>query len=250
MDSQSYVGWTGKLKASENDAKELTSLANSQGFRVTQLITMEATYNNVIEQIEMAQSLQDGDIFMFSYSGYGGMLPNKNEPNFSEKTFCLYDGQLRYSEFFYLLSTFNEGVRLILVLDSSYLGGTREDSRDTEGALYKFAPGSVLVKMYRIHIKEHDKYLHDPRFIKTIEKIKSSAIIISACQENQFARDGNCNSLFISKLLDVWDNGAFNGSYKNFHKTIVSRMPPYQTPTYGELGKSNTKFVKQKPFTI
>jgi hypothetical protein len=252
VDSQSYVGWSGTLNAPENDVKELTALANSQGFKVTKLINMEATYNNVIEQIKKAQSLQDGDIFMFSYSGYGGMLPYIGYP---DKTLCLYDRQLRYSEILYLISKFNEGVRIISILDSS-TGGYRTILEklavkyDIEEVQYKFAPAYIFLKLYRINKKEYDEYLRDPRFKNPQEKIKSSVIFISACEDNQIALDGSYNSLFISKLLDVWDNGTFNGSYQNFHRTIVSQMPPYQTPTYLELGKRNTKFVNQKPFTI
>jgi hypothetical protein len=51
-------------------------------------------------------------------------------------------------------------------------------------------------------------------------------------------------------MLRVWNQGKFSGTYQKFHKTIVQRMPPEQTPNYFRAGAVNTAFEAQKPFTI
>jgi len=56
--------------------------------------------------------------------------------------------------------------------------------------------------------------------------------LISGCQDNQYSSDGTFNSLFTANLLAAWNNGHFKRNYKSFHKAIIKRMPPDQTPNY------------------
>lgn len=260
VDSNSYKGWKETLNAPENDAEDLTSLADSQGFKVTRLVTMEATYENVINKLKMAKSLQKGDIFMLSYSGFGGELPNMHSETYLDKTLCLFDRQLRHREILYLLTKISEGVRIVLIFDSCVSGtiavdrGPRTESNSRRRPRFKhmlkFVPNLVLAKHYNVYKEDYEKEIHGTRLKNLEEKIKSPLIMMTACQANQFAEDGGHNSLFISKLLDVWNNGSFDGSYKTFYKSVVSKMPSFQTPYYFQLGKRNQKFVEQKPFTI
>jgi peptidoglycan hydrolase-like protein with peptidoglycan-binding domain len=80
--------------------------------------------------------------------------------------------------------------------------------------------------------------------------VSASLILISGCQDNQLSYDGNYYGQFTGTLLDVWDNGAFQGDYASFHREILNRMPPEQSPNYYIVGSANPAFEQQRPFTI
>jgi metacaspase-1 len=46
--------------------------------------------------------------------------------------------------------------------------------------------------------------------------VECSVILISACQDNQIAMEGNKNGVFTETLLRVWNHGRFNGGYHHF----------------------------------
>lgn len=58
------------------------------------------------------------------------------------------------------------------------------------------------------------------------------------------------NGQFISALLRVWDDGAFDGDYQRFHDEIVRDMPDHQTPNHWQVGRPNPAFDGQRPFEI
>jgi len=85
---------------------------------------------------------------------------------------------------------------------------------------------------------------------KTSEKrIQATVLLISACQDNQLALDGQANGLFTGTLKSVWNNGQFAGTYPAFFQAIVRQMPPYQPPNYKVIGPSNPTFEAQTPFS-
>lgn len=80
--------------------------------------------------------------------------------------------------------------------------------------------------------------------------LECSAILISACQDNQVAMDGRKNGLFTEALLRVWDKGRFAGGYHHFRNAIAGAMPPTQSPKYAIVGHRERDFEHQKPFSI
>jgi len=150
VDPGHYDGWDGELGGSENDAVDMMSLAQRNGFTTRLLKSQQCTRNGVIQSIaDAANGLNAGDIFFFFYSGHGGRLPDLNgdEPNpFAERpggtpteqpptappvgeewptdfatpkdaTYCLYDAMLIDDEFFDLLCKFKRGVRVVVLTD-------------------------------------------------------------------------------------------------------------------------------------
>jgi hypothetical protein len=75
-------------------------------------------------------------------------------------------------------------------------------------------------------------------------------LLVSGCQDNQLSSDGDFNGLFTANLLRVWNDGKYKKGYKSFHKDIVRRMPPDQTPNYYVVGAPNAAYEAQKPFTV
>ncbi|HUP14183.1 MAG TPA: caspase family protein [Niastella sp.] len=85
---------------------------------------------------------------------------------------------------------------------------------------------------------------------KDLDSITASLIFISGCQDNQLSGDGSVNGKFTEELLDVWNNGIFNGTYNSFYDRIIAQMPEDQTPNYMTLGINIAPFESQKPFTV
>lgn len=265
VDPNHYAGWDGQLNACEADAEDMTDIAKSRGFDVQTLLTKNATSENVINGISTAaKKLENGDIFILSYSGHGGKLPDENsdEIDNTDETWCLYDRQLVDDEINNHLSEFKEGVRILVFSDSCHSGtvtrviATNKNidmmntNTDINGIRYRFAPINIIRKTYRLHKSKYDKILSNRKLKESEDKVKASVILLSGCQDNQYSQDGEFNGLFTSNLLDTWNNGLFNKSYKSFHKAILSKMPPDQTPNYYLVGTLDKKFEKQVPFTL
>lgn len=69
------------------------------------------------------------------------------------------------------------------------------------------------------------------------------ALLISDCQDNRLASDGDVNGLFAAHLLKVWNDGQFEGGYRSFHRAI-------QSPNLYPAGEPAASFLRQKAFRV
>ena len=125
VDPVHYAGWSGPLNACEADASDLGALAAAQGFATSTLLTVEATREAVTSAFaHAAAALEPGDIFLITYSGHGGQLPDRNgdEPDLVDETWCLYDGEIVDDELNALYRAFRAGVRIVVLSDSCHSG--------------------------------------------------------------------------------------------------------------------------------
>lgn len=260
-----YAGWAGELNACEADAADMADIAASKGFTVKTLLTKKATRAGVTKEFKKAASaLKAGDIFMVSYSGHGGQLRDLNgdEPDTQDETWCLYDGQMVDDELFKLYGRFAQGVRILVFSDSchsgtvvkaAYFRGTMSSRLSADGSStvrYRAMPSDAIRQTYRQNKAFYDAILKDPRLKDAKDAVKASILLISGCQDNQLSQDGDFNGLFTANLLRVWNDGTYKKNYKSFHKDIVNRMPPDQTPKYFWADARDKAFEKQIPFTI
>ena len=260
-----YGGWSGELSACEADAEDMASIAKGNKFKVTILMTKAATRARMVAEItKAARTLKSGDIFMLSYSGHGGQLPdiNDDEPDAEDETWCLYDGEFVDDELYVLWRKFAPGVRILMFSDSCHSGtvaklayyqgtvGLRAGAVGPKEVKYRAMPPDVALRTYRKNKAFYDRILKAKVPKEKQPTVKASILLISGCQDNQLSSDGNFNGLFTAQLLKVWKNGSFKGNYKTFYKEILKRMPPDQTPNYFWVGAPNPKFESQRPFTV
>ena len=264
VDPKHYQGWDGQLTACEADAEDMADIAKKKGFSVTTLLTKAATRAKVTDAITKAtKALKKGDIFMISYSGHGGQLPdmNNDEPDGQDETWCLYDGELVDDELYALYGKFAAGVRILVFSDSCHSGtvaktafyrGTMGNRTDALGGevKYRAMPADAALRTYRANKAFYDKILSAKIPKAAQAPAKASILLISGCQDNQLSQDGAFNGLFTGQMLKVWKHGLFKGDYLSFHKAIVKRMPPDQTPNFFTAGTSDPAYEKQKPFTV
>lgn len=267
VDPGHYAGWTGELGACEADAEDMLVIAKHSGCDASVLLkTRDATRSRVKSEIQKAASaLRSGDLFFLTYSGHGGQVPDKNgdEDDFSDETWCLYDGELIDDELFHLWAKFQPGVRILVLSDSCH-SGTMTRAMPLERAdraplvraapagapqpRYRAMPVDAAVRTYQQNKQFYDDLQAEPPVDKA--KIGATVRLISGCQDNQLSSDGTFNGLFTATLLRVWRGGGFKGDYGRFHKEIVRRMPSDQTPNHFVIGAPSPQYDAQRPFTI
>jgi len=250
VDPRHYGGWDGQLVGCEPDANDMRKLATDQGFQPNILLTKAATRDSVMRSIrDCSTRMNSGDCFFLTYSGHGGQVPDMNgdESDKMDETWVLYDGEMLDDEIFGLLAEFKEGVKVLVLSDSCHSGTVvRTGPTRVEEVIGKrkpkYMPTAVARKTYEIN---KDFYDNICRGVKEFKQIKCSVILISGCQDNQLSYDGQNNGLFTEKLLAAWNFGRFSGSYYKFHKNIVRRMPPEQTPNMMLMGGDATRFARE-----
>lgn len=271
VDPSKYHGWDGKLIACENDARDMDQLAKDAGFQDrTTLLTADATVGNVTTELrKAAQALTPGDVLFFTYSGHGGQIADLNgpedEPDRLDETICLYDREYIDDEIYKEFEGFAEGVRILCLLDSCHSGSgvkvreiltpeALEEQFQTDDPNKVETTARIMPLDKQAEVYERDKQLYDEiqRKInaKDTRDLGATVLLISACQDNQLSADGLVNGLFTGTLLQVWNGGKFAGGYKAFHREILTKMPATQSPNLFVTGRTNTRFIRQRPFTI
>lgn len=122
VNPEHYAGWTGEIKGCEADAQDLMKIAQGQNLDAQILLTERATRRAVTDAIRQAAArLRAGDLFILTYSGHGGQVPDRNgdAADKMDRTWCLYDGQMLDDELRAALSTFKAGVRVLVIADTS-----------------------------------------------------------------------------------------------------------------------------------
>jgi hypothetical protein len=264
VDSEHYSGWNGKLNACETDAKSMAAIANSLKYtKISTLLTQQATREAVINEIKKAAAESNsGDIFFITYSGHGGRVTDLNgdESDKLDETWCLFDGEFLDDELYELWWLFKEDVRIIVLSDSCHSGtitrnmyyGLSDETNinKEESKVYRFIPKDISKATYQKNKDFYNRLNNSTKHENLVNNLNCSIKLISGCQDNQTSLDGEVNGLFTEKLLNVWDNGNFRGNYSTFYKSIIRLMPPSQTPNYLNIGKNNTRFNNEIPFTI
>ncbi|HMV50006.1 MAG TPA: caspase family protein [Blastocatellia bacterium] len=272
VDPAHYDGWNGALTACEFDAKDMAALAKAQKFKTKTLLTAQATADAVITAVtDAANQLKAGDFFLFTYSGHGGQVPDKNgdEKDGLDETWVLYDRELIDDELYRLWALFAPGVRILVLSDSCHSGTVTRarlyEAVATQPEIEELAP--PIVPRFRVmpgHVNERGSlqnrvYTKNKELYDGIQKqtragdtvaVNASVLLISGCQDNQLSSDGNRNGLFTQMLLKTWNKGEFSGSYSKFHKTILQRMPPWQSPNFYRAGARDARFEAESPFTV
>jgi metacaspase-1 len=280
VDPKHYSGWSGDLRACENDARDMAAIAKSKGIVPTVLLTQQATRDHVLGGLRTAaKQLKTGDFFFLTYSGHGGQVKDtsSDEADKKDETWCLYNAQLIDDEMYVALSKFAKGVRVLVLSDSCHSGTvTRAPLVETLGEATarsgrpKWMPNVIAEKTYEAHKQFYDRIQQttaragrafvDPdavlaemtvtdRVGAVVKAFNPAVILISGCQDNQTSLDGDRNGAFTERLLSVWNRGAFAGNYARFHAVIKAGMLPTQAPNLFALG-SAVKFLAQRPFEV
>ena len=270
VNASSYDGWSGTLRACENDARDMAAIAASLGYQSTILLTKAATARKVVAAItKAAGAMEAGDIFWLTYSGHGGQVPDRNGDEATadsgeigetadryDETWVLYDRMLVDDELWALWSLFPAKTRIVMLSDSCHSGtvskaplgpGTRPARKPAVAS--RRLPLDVEERTYAAHRRLYDRIQRSVPTTAAAD-VKATIELVSGCQDNQESMDGRVNGLFTEQLLKAWDDGAFTGSVKRLRDVVSKRMPPTQTPNHYVVGPTNRTFLSSRAFSI
>jgi metacaspase-1 len=218
----------------EDDARTFASIAKSSGFAEPLLLLGEHATRAAVRAAlrELASTSRNGDLVLLAFSGHGGrkVLEGSGVEPEAVPSWQLYDGTLNDRQVRTELGCFREGVR-VLVLSDNCSGGVpamRPSPSFVRGSGPGFGQG----------------------FGNGLARLSASVLVLAACQEGQYADGPGLPGHFSRVLRDVWDQGAFAGSYASFHEALCESMPPYQKPDFYRVGTPSPIFESQRPFTI
>ncbi|MEN8197345.1 MAG: caspase family protein [Pseudomonadota bacterium] len=264
-------GWDGPLKGCEKDARDMRSIAESQGFETTLLLTKDATADNVESAIrDAATNLKSGDIFMLTYAGHGGQVLDRSgdEEDREDETWCLHDRHFLDDELYALYTAFDEGVRILVFSDSCHSGTvTRAAAGEVGERPVRAMPRSAVYQIYKAREPFYNE-IQDRVKAAGQKDVKASIRLLSACQDHQEASGGEENGAFTAAVKRVWNNGNFDGDYEQFYEAVKidlaaafaakeetrgsvdSTDDDIQVPNFTAEGTDNPGFDKQTPFSI
>ena len=272
VDPDHYQGWDGELGGCEADANDMVALAERQGFATSKILTADATADLVSGAISAAaRRLSAGDIFFLTYSGHGSQVPDvtSDEDDHLDETWVLYDRQLIDDELWALYATFQPGVRIVVLSDSCHSGTVTRAARYREtylphtaaiGAAGEAKPDQIKTKNLPYDI-ERKTYMAHRKLYNDIQTslppggankadIGADILLISGCADNQLSGDTPENGIFTGNLKRVWQDGSFEGSYRDLYAELSNLMPASQSPNYYRVGAVDEAFDRQAAFSI
>jgi hypothetical protein len=254
------------LLGCHNDANDLARIAQAAGYESTVLLDDDASTANLSRWMKSAaRCVHAGDSVLFTYSGHGGQVEDQDgeEADGLDETLVLYDRMFLDDELFLLLAGFEPGVQIWFISDSCHSGTNSRDAeyralfrsngvadyyaRSTGG--FRTPPPGVTKQVFNDHKAQYEAATVSlPVSARSL--VQAAVIQLSACQDEQYAADGDHNGLFTSKLKSTWDNGAFQGNHRAFWQAISRQMPPSQTPSFVVFGEGAQEFERTRPFTL
>ncbi|HLK06591.1 MAG TPA: caspase family protein [Candidatus Angelobacter sp.] len=240
------------LAGAENDANEMETIAQQQGFQAKKMIAEEATADNILTYIrEKTAILQPGDIFLVTFSGHGregnGLRSKK------ANAWLAYDRMVDRTELHSVFGLFKKGVRIVGISDCCFSQNILPPLLKQIRFLQEEVGLSVVNKLVpatALDVRSNSTKKNSTTKPGDNRKLHATAIIFSSSRANALSIFLTKHGLFTQKLLAVWDNGAFAGSYHDFFLAIRYAMIRIQAPTYEVRGPRDPKFEKERPFTI
>jgi Caspase domain len=246
VDPDKYNGWDGELRAAENDIKFYTDFAASNGFKtIGSFLGEKATRDSVRKALQNAVNFaSEGDTVFIAYSGHGNQYKKGTK---LYEAYCLYDGQFTEQELRNIISSFRDGVKVVVVLDCCHSGGFDRDMIAAKSMLDDFIPKS-MPKDISIMLDPLD-YKGEIAHKKSVVATKSKLIKwLVACEKAEVAYDGTKHGLFTAAFVAKCDDVGKRQeglsakeetiTYAMLMSRIASLCEPHQHPLLKNTHKS------------
>jgi hypothetical protein len=83
-----------------------------------------------------------------------------------------------------------------------------------------------------------------PMTVPPMTGVAARVILLASCAEDEPAEDGQ----FTKTLLSVWNNGQFEGGYREFISEIAAKIGNRQTPGWAPVANVSDEFRDSRPF--
>jgi hypothetical protein len=245
------------LASPARSAEAMQRIAEREGFETQTLVGPAATCAAVTAAIRAAAGPVGGDgILLLTYSGHGDVVVPAGpggDREVEDQCWCLYDGQLVDDDLYRLWAGFEPGARIVVISDSCHSGSIIRASEP--------AP-ATWTRARRVGLQRRDggpalpsRATSAPNGGQTIvaepepPKVAAKVLLLAAAGNRQQGREHSDQSLFTRALLDVWEDGAFQGSYLDLYDQISEKLKGKPRPIYyGAM--ASPEFAAQRPFTI
>lgn len=255
-----HYGTPLKLKWCTADAEAMAELAKESGYEPKLLLNEKASSGVFLEYLDgVAASLNDGDIFLLSFSGHGARCTDKNkeETDQLDEAWVFHDRMVIDDEARVCWSRFKKGVRIVIISDCCYSGALLDHpeycTRTCEpgGERYRFLMQDQVDKIFSNN-SGYYREIHDSLpDMKKIE-VKASLVQLAACgtDEQAIEYDYYRHGVFTYALMEVWKAKKYN-NYYNFLDLIASTIPrTTQHPCIIACASDSRVFRRQRPFEI
>lgn len=251
------------LKHAESLTWRMAGLAEQAGFGSLLVLRGAAATRRAVHGAltAAAGSMARGDVLLVSFSGHGCLEADLDgdDGHGWDETWCLYDGEILDDQLAGYWRLFEPGVRIVVVADSCHSGGSIRGDDDDE------PPGYAVPRAARVMRGQGPRFrdwggrpaaaagypgscIVAPPHVT--DGIRASVLLLASAREDQKAQDG----LFTRHLLDLWDGGAFGGSFCDLHRLVRDRVMaergPRQEPQILMLGSPDPGFPLERAFHL
>lgn len=188
-----YPGSGSDLSGCVNDAHDWHVTLLQQGYDVRMLLDGEANKKNIVDAlVERLSRLKTGDRFVFTFSGHGTWIPDRNgdEIDGRDEALCCYDyasnGLLVDDELFDIFKIRKFGSRATLLSDSCHSGTV---SRMAMAAVDPLVCNTVRFLPPTLFTDVTEKEAARAELAIAGEKPRSDAVLISGCADHEFSYD-------------------------------------------------------------
>lgn len=152
--------------------------------------------------------LTDKDLLMITFCGHSFRIPKlgndcKDENEYSQKGWGMYDRVFFYFELWQLLQNFDAGVQIIILADTCY-AGFGEPVNKEENIQKQYSSFYCLPKFMKLHLNKYMKILQTSGR-PMLFNVQPSVIIMSASGEGEKAAEYNGRTQFSHALKRAFD---------------------------------------------
>lgn len=222
-----YPGSSNDLQGCVNDANGWSRLLASEGYRTTTLLNDQATRAYVAAELARLVSMaRFGDRLVFTYSGHGSWVPDKDgdEADARDECLVLHDwqqaGYLTDDDLYRIFQVRRAGVRVSIFSDSCHSGTVARFVNDFNKAPRFFSPALLGVdpKAYR-GPKTRDV------------GSRPGTVLFGGCDDLEYSYDafidGKPQGAFSATALATYSHGL---TYRAWHQLIRGHLPSDQYP--------------------
>jgi metacaspase-1 len=251
------------LQWSESTAWGMAAVAERAGYdSLLVLRGAHATRRAVDSALaDAAGKLVDGDNLFVSFSGHGtqdrdiafDFAADRDRGGFDE-AWCLFDDVLEDDQLTAYWRLFEPGVRILVVSESCFVGGmgrygddvipygsAARGAQPVQPILYRASPDGAE--------GAGDGAMSCVEPPMEANGIQASLLLLTASREDQYAHDG----VFARHLFEVWNNGAFPGSYCDLYRQVRDRVVAEtvgQEPRIQLFGAADPEFALAHAFHV
>jgi hypothetical protein len=254
---------TPPLTRSEETAWQMAELACQAGYQAIHVLRgPEATRQAVGTLLaDAAHALRAGQTLFVSFSGHGSRVRDLDgdERDGWDETWCLHDADLVDDELAGYWRLLPAGARALVVAESCFGagGGRLGDDGMARTRPWDVAPDRPVYRSAGPGPWRDVKQAAQPpssciaRARAHDDGIRASVLMLAGASEDRHAQEG----VYTPRLLEVWEGGAFRGSYCDLHREVCARVTREmqahpQEPQILMLGAADLSFPLEVAFHL